>query len=290
MPVVFPVIQSNIEGEYFMEFEEYLRSGQLKEALASVQAQVRSNPADAKLRVLLFQLLSVLGDWDRAMNQLNVSAEMDGTNLLMAQVCRTALNCEALRAQIFAGERTPMVFGEPAEWVGLLVQANQVIGRGQYASSQPLREQAFEAAPASGGTIDGNRFEWIADADTRFGPVLEAIIEGRYYWVPFCNIRQISIEEPNDLRDVVWIPAQFVWANGGEMFGLIPSRYPGSEKIEDNDIRLARKTEWTEYDAGVYLGLGQRMFATDEGEYSLLETRQICFDADESEESAKEEA
>ncbi len=271
-----------------MQTEELVRAGRLTEALAALEGQVRAEPANAKLRVFLFQLLSVLGDWERALTQLNMAAELDALNLLMAQVCRTALNCEALRAEIFAGKRSPLVFGEPDEWVGWLVQANQMVAEGKYKASQKLREQAFDAAPAVAGSIDNQRFEWISDADSRLGPVLEAIVDGKYYWVPFTAIKQIQIDAPADLRDVVWIPAHFTWVNGGEATGLIPSRYPDSQACEDSAIRLARKTEWAKQPGDVYLGLGQRMFATDKAEFSLLQIRQINLDHSEIEQQGGE--
>lgn len=258
-----------------MQAEELLRAGKLQEALVALEGQVRSDPADAKLRVFLFQLLAIMGDWERALSQLNVAAELDAINLLMAQVCRAALNCEALRAEVFAGKRSPLIFGEPEEWIGWLVQANQMIAEGKYQGAQKLRERAFEAAPAIAGSIDNNRFEWIADADSRLGPVLEAIVDGKYYWVPFTAIKQIRIEPPTDLRDMVWSPAQFTWANSGEAAGFIPTRYPGSESSEDNAIQLARKTEWMEHPGDTYLGLGQRVLATDKDEFSLMQVRQI---------------
>ncbi|HUV64526.1 MAG TPA: type VI secretion system accessory protein TagJ [Sedimentisphaerales bacterium] len=258
-----------------MQTEEFLRAGQLNEALASLEGEIRNDPANAKLRVFLFQLLCVLGNWERALTQLNTAAELDPVNLLMAQVGRSALNCEVLRGRIFAGKRSPLIFGKPDDWVGLLVQANQLVAEGKYEASQELRESAFEAAPAVAGTLDDEPFEWIADADTRFGPVVEAIVDGKYYWVPFTAIKRIQIEAPSDLRDVVWVPAHFTWVNEGTAPGLIPSRYPGSECSEDEAVRLARKTEWTQKPAEVYLGLGQRMFATDKGEFPLLQVRQI---------------
>ena len=265
-----------------MQTEELLRAGQLNEALAALEGEVRSDPTNAKLRVFLFQLLAVLGDWQRALTQLNVAAELDAMNLLMAQVCRTAVSCEAFRTEIFAGKRTPLVFGEPDEWVAWLVQANQMIAEGKYEASQTLRDHAFDAAPAVPGSIDGRRFQWISDADSRFGPVLEAIIDGKYYWVPFTAIKRIRIEKPVDLRDAVWIPVQFTWVNGGEATGLMPTRYPGSEASKDNAIRLARKTEWIEQPGDVHLGLGQRMFATDEDDFPLLQIRQIDLDQSET--------
>jgi type VI secretion system protein ImpE len=258
-----------------MKAEELLRAGRLEEALKTLQEQVRNDPSNAKLRVFMFQLLSVLGLWDKALTQLNVAAELDAGNLLMAQMCGAALNCEALREEIFAGRRAPLLFGEPAEWVGWVVQAAENAAVGNYKAAQSLRERAFDVAPAIGGTIDGQSFEWIADGDTRLGPILEAIVEGRYYWVPFAAIRSVRIEAPSDLRDVVWAPAQFTWANGGETVGLIPTRYPGSQSSDDSGVRMARKTEWTELEGGLIMGLGQRMFVTDQGEYPLLGTRGI---------------
>jgi type VI secretion system protein ImpE len=261
-----------------MQAEELLRAGQLQEALVALEGQVRSDPADAKLRVFLFQLLAVMGDWERALSQLNVAAELDAINLLMAQVCRAALNCEALRAEVFAGKRSPLIFGEPEEWIGWPLQANQMIAEGKYQGAQKLREQAFDAAPAVAGSIDNHKFEWIADADSRLGPVLEAIVDGKYYWVPFTAIKRILIEEPSDLRDMVWCPAQFMWTNSGEASGFIPTRYPGSESSEDNTIQLARKTEWIEQPGDTYLGLGQRVFATDIDEFPLMQVRQVDLD------------
>ncbi len=258
-----------------MKAEELLRSGQLHEALAALESEIRADPANAKLRVFLFQLLCVLGDWERALTQLNTAAELDPVNLLMAQVCRSALNCEALRGQIFAGKHSPLIFGKPDDWIGSLVKANQLVSEGKYEASQELRDRAFEEAPAIAGTIDDEQFEWIADADTRFGPVLEAVIDGKYYWVPFAAIKRIRIEPPADLRDAVWIPVNFTWANEGESPGLIPTRYPGSEASADDAVRLARKTEWIEKPGEVYIGLGQRMFATDTGDFSLLQIQQI---------------
>jgi type VI secretion system protein ImpE len=263
--------------------EEYLQAGKLHESLEALEVQVRSDPSNPKLRVFLFQLLCVLGDWKRAMTQLNVAAELDANNLLMSHIYGPALNSEALREEIFTGKRSPLVFGEPDEWIVWLIQANQLTAEGKYKASQKLRQRAFDSAPAIAGSIDGKRFQWIADADSRLGPVLEAVIDGKYYWLPFLAARQIQIEPPTDLRDVVWIPVRFTWVNGGEAMGLIPTRYPDSHANEDNAVRLARKTAWVEQPEQLYIGLGQRMFTTDEGEFPLLQTRLIELEHPENE-------
>ena len=57
--------------------------------------------------------------------------------------------------------------------------------------------------------------------------------------------------------------------------GVIPTRYPGSERSEDDQIRLARKTVWAEAGEELFTGLGQRVFATDEGDCALMDVRRI---------------
>lgn len=256
--------------------EELVRAGNVDDALVALQNAVKAKPADPKLRVFLFQLLCVAGKWERAMTQLNVAADMDPATLLMAQVCRPALNCEALRAQIFAGKRMPVVLGEPTEWMGWLFQAASLAGQGKYADAEALREKAFEAAPTVSGQINDQPFEWLADADTRLGPMLEAIVDGKYYWVPFTRIKEVLIEEPKDLRDVVWAPANIMWTTGGHSVALIPTRYPGSENSGDPAVRFARRTDWDDRGHGCFFGLGQRLFATDQGDFPILQVRRIA--------------
>jgi type VI secretion system protein ImpE len=255
--------------------EQAVREGDLDGALRNLQEQVRKEPSKAELRVFLFQLLAVMGQWERANTQLNVAADLDAKALAMAQMYREAISCERLRAEVFGGRKSPVVFGEPEEWLALLIESLLADGTQRAAQAQTLRARAFEAAPASKGTIDGEPFEWIADADMRLGPVCEAVINGRYYWVPFGRIARIDLDAPTDLRDVVWMPAHFQFANGGESVGVIPTRYPGSEAADDPRLRLARQTIWNEATADVYVGLGQRILATDAGEHALMDVRTI---------------
>jgi type VI secretion system protein ImpE len=263
--------------------EDRLREGDLEESLRQLQEQVRKQPANAKYRVFLFQLLAIMGQWDRAMNQLNVAGDLDAGTLAMVQTYREALRCEVLRGEIFAGRRSPLVFGKPDEWVALLLEAQRLVAQGAFVEAGAVRERALEAAPTTAGMIDGVPFDWLIDGDTRLGPILEAIVNGRYYWIPFQRIRSIAVEKPEDLRDLVWTPVHFVWANGGESVGLIPTRYAGSESSLDPDVRRSRKTDWLEQPGGTCIGQGQRMLYTESGEYPLMDVRSIAFESNPSE-------
>ncbi len=261
--------------------QEYIRAGQPDQALLELQNEIRAHPEDPKLRIFLFQLHCVLGNWPKALTQLQVIAGIDPDTTILAQIFQPVINCEALRSGVFEAKLTPLIFGEPLEWVGLLVKALEHLVRGEFAAAAELRSRAFDAAPETQGKLDDKPFTWIADADSRLGPMLELILEGKYYWVPFCRIRRIALQPPSDLRDLIWSPAQFVWTNGGEASGHIPTRYARTETSPDGALRLARKTEWQELPDETFIGLGQRIFVTDQGEHPLLQCRIIDFEAQE---------
>ena len=267
-----------------MGAEALLREGRLDECVTALAGEIRAKPQDAKLRIFLFQLSAVMGQWDRAIDQLDIAAQMDPAADMMAQVCRPAIQCERFRQEVFAGQRTPLVIGQPEEWLAHLIQAAMLSGQGKEDAAADLRTRAFDAAPTTSGTIEiappkgkaGDTeiipFDWIADSDLRLGPVLEAIIEGKYYWIPLNNILMVEIDPPTDLRDMVWAPGRIVLAAGGEKVALIPTRYPGSESNKQPaDVRLARTTIMTESDTP----LGLREWNTDQGTFSLFQITRI---------------
>lgn len=259
-----------------------LHDGDPAGALARVQEQVRLHPADPAARLLLFQLLCVLGRWERALNQLTVAASLAPGALGIAQIYREAIQCERTRTQVFAGDVAPTLFGDAEDWMALLVESTRLTGRGEHTAAQQLRAEAFAQAPGSGGQVDGKPFDWIADADPRLGPVLEAIIDGRYVWIPFARMTQIAIAPPADLRDLVWASARLQFADGSESPALLPTRYPWSELAVDPALALARRTEWREVSPGIFHGVGQRMLTTDVDELPMLDIRAIALTPDRS--------
>lgn len=255
--------------------KEMVSGGRPVQALAAAQAEVRARPDDAELRTMLFQLMVVAGQWERAATQLELCGELNDGALAMVHTYRDALQCEIAREAVFSGKTTPMVLGQPTEWVALLIQALQAEASGDPAGAQRLRDEALQQAPTTAGAIDGAAFEWICDADSRLGPVLEAVVNGRYCWVPFASLRRVEIEAPTDLRDLVWTPAHLEFPNGGDAVALIPTRYVGSTAVQDERVWMARRTEWQPLGAEQYAGLGQRVFATESGEHALLDIRTI---------------
>ena len=261
-----------------MQADDLLKAGDLDGALAALQDDVRKSSANPALRIFLFQLLCVRGEWKRAIAQLKLSAELDALATPMAQTYREGIICEVYREKVFAGEKDPLIFGEPQEWIALILEALKSNAAGRHDEAAKTRDLAFEAAPATSGKIDGAAFEWIADADMRLGPLLEIVVNGKYYWMPFTAIARIEFDAPADLRDAVWTPCTLTTANGGEVVGLIPTRYAGTLERGGNAEKLARATQWEDLGADTFAGIGQRLLTTDLGDTALMDVRLLEFD------------
>lgn len=262
-----------------MDARETLRSGDLRGALERLKQEVRKAPRDARLRTFLFQMFCVTGDWDRALTQLTAASELDPLALPMLQTYQSAIRCEVLREKVFRGERSPTVLGDPGDWVPLLMESVKLLAAGRTSEAAELRDTAFDAAPETPAKINDTDIAWIADADPRVGPVLEVFVNGNYMWVPFTRLKSVTCEAPADLRDQVWMPANFTWSNGGTAIGFIPTRYPGSYASDDDALALSRRTDWNDVSDEWSLPLGQRMFVTDAGETALMDLRRLTITA-----------
>ncbi len=245
-----------------------------------LRRMIQKQPQRSDLRIFLFQLYCVQGEWIKAATQLDVLLELDPSSKPMVETYREALRCEALRREVFEGKRSPLVLGQPQDWLAMMIEALRVDAEGRADAAAALRAQALEIAPATSGTLDDAPFAWLADADSRLGPVIEAIINGKYYWLPVSRLMRIEIDKPADLRDFVWTPATLTLENGAANVALIPTRYPGTERESDTALRLARATDWREQPGGAWHGVGQRMLTTDQAEIALLDVRVIAFDTE----------
>lgn len=257
---------------------DLLKANDLTGALTALQSAVRADPADAKLRIFLFQLLCVMGDWNRAITQLKLSAEMDATAVPMAQTYREGIICEVYREKVFAGEKDPLIFGEPPEWMALMIDALKAQAAGKVDEAASTRARAFDLVPDHGGELNDERFEWIGDADMRLGPILEIIIKGKYFWMPISSVLSMRVEPPADLRDSVWTAANLTLQNGGEFVALIPSLYAGTNVSGSDAEKLGRATSWTDAGGETFVGMGQRLLATDKSDTAIMDLRNLQMD------------
>jgi len=256
--------------------DDLLAGGDIRGARSALIEEVKANPGDPRVRMFLFQLCALTGEWDRAKSQVDTIGKLDPAAKMLGVAYSQCIDAEAKRAAVMAGQETVALLS-PVEWGGALAEGIRLRQSGAPGADEAIAS-AFDQAPASPGTLDdGTAFDWIADADPRFGPTIEAIIAGRYGLMPFAALEALTIHAPQDLRDTVWIPAEFSLRQGARVAGFIPVRYPGSELSDDPAIVLGQATAWNEASGGE-AGLGQRLLVLSDGsERPLLSIRRIDF-------------
>jgi type VI secretion system protein ImpE len=227
-----------------MQARQLFQAGKLDEAIQALGAEVRDNPTDAQRRSFLFELLCFAGQFDRAEKHLVILGTGSREAELGALLYHAALHAERLRQEMFEKESFPQ-----------------------------------SDAHIVGGTINGQAFTTITDADPRIGPRLEVFAAGQYMWLPFEHIDTVRVEAPKRLRDLLWAPAivrpaeTFKGLEMGE--ALIPAIAPLTFRQSDPAVRLGRVTEWVELEDGNQAPVGQKMLLVDDEEFPILELREL---------------
>jgi type VI secretion system protein ImpE len=221
------------------------RAGKLDEAIQALGASLRDDPTDSQRRTFLFELLCFAGEYDRAEKQLEVLSQGGKNAQLGTLVYHGALHAERTRDEMF---RT-----------------------GSYPSGPAPR-------PVS-GTLNGQPFTTLTDADPRIGARLEVYAAGQYTWIPFEHLVSIRMEAPKRLRDLLWIPAIVRPGPGFRNYDLgevlIPALAPMSARHADREVRLGRVTEWQELADGDQAPIGQKLLLVDDEEFPILEIREL---------------
>jgi type VI secretion system protein ImpE len=254
--------------------DDLLRSGDIEGARATLIETVKRTPNDQASRMFLWQLMALSGDWDKAVSQLRVLAQLSAEAQMLATVYHQAITAEQTRLSAYAGKTPFNVLVSSSPWIDGLAQSLSALATGDAETAARLRDEAFDQAGDTPGTVGDEKFGWIADIDSRLGPAFEAIVSGKWGLIPFEAITRIKTEGAKDLRDLIWLPVELFLRSGQSAAALLPVRYPGTETCS-NALRLARETSWRDVD-GEEEPVGQRIWSTDTGlEVGILDFNEL---------------
>jgi len=235
-----------------MNAQDLYRAGRLEEAVQALGSTLRADPANVRARTFLFELLCFAGEFDRALKQLDIISDSSKEAGMGALLYRTALHAERTRQDMFQAG------GVPA---------------------------ALEPVPVT-GTLNGQAFTSLTDADPRIGARLEVFAAGQYTFIPFAHVAEVHVEEPKRLRDLLWAPARvkagpkFRDFEFGEV--LVPVIAPLSWRHPDPQVRLGNAVEWEAAADGVEVPLGPKMLLVDEELIPILEVRDLVINSADS--------
>jgi type VI secretion system protein ImpE len=235
-----------IRGRDLLNAQQLYQAGRLDEAVQALGSALRADPADVRSRTFLFELLCFAGEYDRAAKQLEIIADGSKEAGLGAMLYRSALHAERTRQDLF-----------------------QTVGRVE--GAQP--------STAVAGTLNGQPFTFLTDADPRIGARLEVFAAGQYTWIPFEHLAEVHVEVPKRLRDLLWAPTRVRAGPGFKDFEfgevVVPAIAPLSCRHADWQVRLGREVDWQVQADGVEVPLGPKMLQVDEELVPILEVREL---------------
>lgn len=252
-----------------------LGSEPLAQHVERITGSIRSQPQTAQHRIALANVASLLGDYDRALQQIQTAALLDKKLEPTAHMLRILIRGERLRERVFSGACRPLVLGEPESWLGIYLQA----------LSEPpdraaeLRLSVTNDLPELGGQADDSEFAWFCDGDSRLGPSFELILNGEYYWISATNVAKIDFTQPTSVLDLVWAPVKLKLVNGGAHDAYMPARYPiaSTSTTEDDAILIGSRTEWDEVSGHTWHGRGRRTWLANGEDIPMFQATTLNF-------------
>jgi type VI secretion system protein ImpE len=262
--------------EQIMTAGELFQAGKLPEAIDAQVAKVRASPTDNIGRLFLFELFLFAGDLDRARKQLDVLRYDDPRHTAAIDQYRFALEAETHRRAVFAGTEEPKGMATAPDHVRARLEALSHMARGDHAQARKKLDEANAGVPSIMGTLNGKPFTRLFDADERFATVLEVFATGgAYTWLPLELIESISLNSPQNPRDVIFRPAHLVLPDGTEGDVLLPGLYPGTSASTDDLTKLGRSTEWKQREGEVTCGVGGKLFLVDDTLVNFTDLKEL---------------
>lgn len=267
-----------------MNTSELYKAGKLAEALAAAADEVQKQPTDTGRRSFYTELLLLAGQWQRADKQAEILAQQDLQLAVPMSVFRQLLRAEEARQQFFASGRLPEFLAPPSETLTLHLEASIHLRERKPAEAAQLLARAAAAGPSIAGTCDGQPFEGFRDLDDLLAPLVEVLTStGKYYWVPVERLELVEFHPPERVTDLVWRRAHLIVRGGPDGEVYLPVLYPGAAEESDDQLRLGRATQWRGGDDAPVRGAGQRVYLVGDADRSILDLRQLQFNAAEDE-------
>ena len=250
-----------------MTSEVLLKSNNLAEALS-----------DLKKSWFLFQLFCLSGEYKRAQEQLKLAAQLDDAFQSAFLIYSRVVASELFRNKVVvSAEETPLILGEPEEWMAKLFEANRMLSQNNLEAATKLRMEVYDLQPAISGKCNDTPFEWICDQDSRFAGNLECFLNGKYYWLSMSQVKELTLASEGKTRsyiDLLYPQAKLILKTEAELDVILFARYPGNYSPESPELAMNRLTKWEDLNDYNIIGSGQRMFC----DFPLLELTKLSFD------------
>jgi type VI secretion system protein ImpE len=256
-----------------MDAKQAFDAGDLQGAIDAQIQVVKATPADTRARTFLFELYSFAGLWDKADKQLEVLGVQKAQAAWGVSVYQNIVAAEQTRVKVFRDAAKPETFIDPPPFLQLHLDAIAKLRLGDEAAAMQLLEQSAAQQAEVKGEINGTAVTGLKNADELIAPFLEVIMMKDYVWVPWQQVKSLSIMPPNAPRDLIWAAAKLTLTDGVQRSCYLPTLYVNSSQSEKNDAKLGRLTDWATTENGPVRGVGQHLLVAGDADFGLLDVR-----------------
>lgn len=262
-----------------MDARELIRAGKLLAARQVLTDGVKRAPSDAAVRTLLFQVLVFFGEWDKALRHADVIAAQNVEAEIGVQVYRNLIRAEQERSAVDRSERRPSFLPKAPPYAEIYFSALASLESGDPEGAEAHFNRAEKMRAAVAGIRGGKDFVGFSDTDSRLSFFIEAFVHERYVWIPFDGVRELVVDPPASLFDLIWAAGRVTTWEGLTLNCFLPVIYPGSYAHEDDRIKMGRMTDWNSLGGPFYRGLGQHVYQVGDEEIPILEIGETLFKA-----------
>jgi type VI secretion system protein ImpE len=255
---------------------EHFHAGRLSDAVSAAIDAVKAAPADRGKRWLLAELLAVAGDTERADKHFDFLTTGSEKPELSALLGRQLLRAETARREVFTQGRVPEFLTQPPDHAKLSLEALIALRDGKAEEALAKLNEAEAARPTVSGTFNGTAFTGLRDLDDITAGVFEVFTShGNYYWVPFETVELVECRAPSRPKDLLWRSCHMIVKDGPDGEVYLPALYPGSHSAAEDDLKMGRRTSYT--DTAPVRGTGLRELLIGDGVHTLMEVETLTF-------------
>jgi len=273
-----------------MDPKALILDGKIDAARSTLIDRIKKSPSDSQARSLLFQVMLLCGQWDKAQRQLDIAATQLTAPDMNASVYQNLIQAEKEREAVATMEQQPTFFPDVPEYSDDFFMALELVKNEKVAEATKLFNSVESALPAIQGTLNGEPFTGFRETDSTLAFFIEAIEYERYLWVPIANIRELVVSEPKTLMDLIWAKGRITTWEGLTMGCFLPALYPNSSASQDESIRLGRRTEWEAIGGNFARAFGQHVYDVGGTDRSIFELKEVIFSLAEQGDAEKGES
>jgi len=260
-----------------MDIKSLILAGNLQQAREQLTAGLKQSPSNHTLRTMLFQVLLFFGELDKAQTHLNILGSCSQAAETGHKVYSDLILAEKERREVFQFKKKPSFLPEaPDYWDDYLNAMEHVRGQ-EYENALELIKKIDTLRPEIKGSINDESFNSFTDTDTFLSCFIEIFEYERYLLVPVESIREIIIEPPQSLFDLIWIKGNITTWNNMTIGCFLPVLYPESYRHDDEMVKMGKLTDWKTICGSFSNGMGQHVYQVDDKELPILEIRKISF-------------